>query len=111
MWRLIGFTVLATLLLGGCATASMAGYGQGGMDADGRSYEASADDNRLTGKVTQALVRHRRVSTAWITVESHNGVVTLSGRVPTKEQKLLASHIVQDIPGVYRVENRLQADH
>jgi osmotically-inducible protein OsmY len=101
-------TVLLAVWLGGCASAVSSGYGQGGLDASGRSYADARADNRITSAVTSALVRDREVPAMDIDVRTHHGVVTLSGSVPSTEVARRAARIAAGLPEVERVENRLR---
>ncbi|MCW8919184.1 MAG: BON domain-containing protein [Gammaproteobacteria bacterium] len=99
---------LLLLWLGGCASALSSGYGQGGMDSSGRSYETARADNRLSAAVTSALVRDREVSAMAIQVTTFNGVVTLRGTVPSAAMVRRAGQLAAGIAGVARVDNQLR---
>ena len=102
--------MLLALLLGGCASAVSSGYGQGGRDADGRSYREARADNKLSAAVTSALVRDRSVPAMDIKVKTINGVVTLSGSVPSAAASRRAAQLAANVPGVKRVDNRLSVE-
>lgn len=109
--RLFLMTVAALLItgsLGGCASAVSSGYGQGGRDADGRSYAEARADNQITAAVTSALVRDRAVPAMDIDVKTLNGVVTLSGTVPSDVVSRRAERVAATVAGVRGVENRLR---
>jgi hyperosmotically inducible protein len=99
---------LLAVWLAGCASAVSSGYGQGGRSADGRSYAESRADNLISAAVTSALVRDREVPAMDIDVRTHDGVVTLSGSVPSAAIARRAAGIAADLPEVERVENRLR---
>ena len=67
-------------------------------------------DERIRDEVCERLTDDRRVDASEITVEVKDGEVTLTGRVPTRDQKRQASECVEDIPGVREVFNQLQID-
>ena len=94
--------------LSGCASAVSSGYGQGGHDANGRSYTASRADNLISAAVTSALVRDRAVPAMNVNVRTLNGVVTLRGSVPSKSVAQRAERIAATTDKVKRVENRLR---
>jgi hyperosmotically inducible protein len=94
--------------LSGCASAVSSGYGQGGRDADGRSYAESRADNLISAAVNSALVRDREVPAMDIAVRSLNGVVTLSGSVLSAAVAQRAGRIAAAVAEVKRVENRLR---
>ena len=99
--------VLLALVLGGCASAVSSGYGQGGRDASGRTYEEARADNLIRSAVISALVRERSVPAMDIDVRTENGVVTLSGSVPSRTASRKAEQLAAAVPGVRRVENQL----
>jgi hyperosmotically inducible protein len=100
---------LLVLWLGGCASAVSSGYGQGGMDGSGRSYEEARADNRISAAVTTALVRDREVPAMDIQVSTFNGVVTLRGTVSSAAVARHAGQIAAGISGVVRVDNQLRS--
>ncbi len=102
------YVVCVAMVLGGCASSVSSGYGQGGRDADGRSYAEARADNQLSAAVTAALVRDRAVPAMDIDVRTYNGVVTLSGSVPSSTLSHRAGRIATAVAGVKRVENRLR---
>lgn len=101
----MGFMVV--LLLTGCATATLSGYGQGGQQADGRSYEEARNDNLITSEVNRLLVKNRAVDAMDITASTRNGVVTLDGSVPSQTMARRAAELVSGVPGVSSVNNKL----
>lgn len=105
---LLGFLVTLLLALNGCATAVSGGYGQGGQNDDGRSFQEAREDNRITGEVTMLLVRDKQVPALEIDVRTRDGVVTLVGRVPDRAAARRAEELSASVPGVERVVNRLQ---
>ncbi|MEN8169568.1 MAG: BON domain-containing protein [Pseudomonadota bacterium] len=105
--RLLLMTVLA-IWLGGCASAVSSGYGQGGRNSDGRSYADSRADNLISAAVTSALVSDREVPAMKIDVRTLNGVVTLSGSVPSATLSRRAERTAAAVAEVKRVDNRLR---
>lgn len=69
-----------------------------------------AADAALTTRVKAAFAAEPQINTLDITVESSDGVVTLSGDVDSSAQAALAEEIVSDIDGVQSVHNALEAD-
>src|SRR5580704_711765 len=45
-----------------------------------------------------------------VTAKSHDGVVTLTGIVHDRDQKVLAEDIVRNLPGVVSVDNEVQVE-
>jgi len=92
----------------GCAAAVSSGYGQGGMNADGRSFEEANADNRITAAVNTLLVKERTINSMDIDVSTLNGVVTMEGRVPSRTISYRAQSLAASVDGVKRVINRLR---
>lgn len=74
--------------------------------AAGGSF-AATPDGLITARAKLALwtseVRSRSVN-----VDTHDGIITLSGRVPTQEQKALAEQKTRELAGVRSVKSFLQ---
>ncbi|PKM42296.1 MAG: hypothetical protein CVV05_18870 [Gammaproteobacteria bacterium HGW-Gammaproteobacteria-1] len=104
----VGIVVLAMMLLGGCAAGTMAGAGQGGQSADGRSYEAARADNMIAAAVNRVLVHDRDVSASDINVSVRDGVVTLTGEVTDAATAARVVQAVRDTEGVRGVINQLR---
>lgn len=100
--------VIVAVWLSGCASAVSSGYGQGGRNADGRSYADSRGDNLISAAVTTALVRDRAVAAMKIDVQTLNGVVILSGSVPSTATSQRAARVAAAVDKVKRVDNRLR---
>jgi len=71
------------------------------------SISSSSADAATTGKVKAALALSRRVSGYDISVETDDGVVTLTGQVGSEDVKSLAGEIARDTEGVKEVRNDL----
>jgi uncharacterized protein YrrD len=65
-------------------------------------------DTAIMSRVIVALHQDSRTETAVIDVQSHRGVVTLSGRVDSVEVRSAAVQIAQRQPGVIMVINELE---
>jgi len=96
------------LLLAGCASAVGSGYGQGGHEAEGRSYAEARADNTLTARVNTLLVQDRHIPAMGITVSTRNGVVTLTGQVPSRAVAARAERLAASVNGVTAVVNHLR---
>jgi len=92
----------------GCASAISSGYGQGGRDASGRSYAEARLDNQISAAVTDLLVQDRSVPAMNIDVQTVNGVVTLSGTVPSATVAARAERLAASVGGVEQVVNNLR---
>ncbi|HWQ36706.1 MAG TPA: BON domain-containing protein [Blastocatellia bacterium] len=69
-----------------------------------------ATDSATTGKVKVALALSKRLSAYDISVDTHDGIVTLTGRVPSEIDRELAANVTKDTVGVSQVNNQLEVD-
>src|SRR4029077_6654804 len=72
-----------------------------------RSVKDTSQDAATTSKVKTALLLSKNVSAFDITTTTSQGVVSLSGEVPSEETRRLAGAIAQDTSGVSQVQNNL----
>jgi osmotically-inducible protein OsmY len=72
-----------------------------------RNAAAPPDDLTITTRVKTALINEPAIS-ATIDVETFQGVVTLSGRVKSKEEETKALAVARTIRGVADVKSKLQ---
>ena len=90
---------------------SNAGYGEGstGRGHAGRGpkgYQRS--DERIREDVSDSLTDDAEVDASEITVEAHDGEVTLTGTVQTREEKRAAEACAEEVSGVREVINQLR---
>ena len=85
-------TLLAPLLLTAC----------------GKSVGETIDDATITTRVKTSLLNDPDVGGLRIDVDTFKGVVTLSGRVKTKEEEAQAVALARKIGGVTDVKSTLQ---
>ena len=85
-------TLIASLLLAAC----------------GKSVGDTIDDATITTRVKTALLNDPDVGVLRIDVDTFKGVVTLSGRVKTKEEEAKAIALARKISGVTDVKSTLQ---
>ncbi|MFP5263257.1 MAG: BON domain-containing protein [Blastocatellia bacterium] len=74
------------------------------------SISSSSADVGTTTKVKAAFGLSKRVSAYDIGVTTTDGVVTLTGLVPSEDVKSLAGEIARDTQGVRQVNNEIQID-
>jgi hypothetical protein len=67
------------------------------------------DDNQLTSQIQTRLNEDSGLQGKPITVQTSNGVVTLSGTVDNETQRVAAARYASAIPGIKQVVNNLQA--
>ena len=65
-------------------------------------------DERIRESVSEALARDGDLDASEIEVQVQEGEVTLEGIVPNRWSKRLAEDLVQDMPGVKELHNRLR---
>ncbi len=68
-----------------------------------------SSDWEVTARVKKAIMMDNSLSTSarFVSVETNDGVVTLTGSVPTKEDSRRIERMVKDVQGVKRVKNEL----
>jgi len=88
---LLCLTLLAPLLLSAC----------------GKTVGDTIDDATITTRVKTALLNDPDVGGMRIDVDTFKGVVTLSGRVKTKEEEAKALSLARKIGGVTDVKSTL----
>jgi hyperosmotically inducible protein len=86
------------------------GYRNRAISADIQSVRDTTADAATTTAVKTALALNKDVSAFDIHVATTNGNVTLTGQVPTDENKKTAEDLVRSTKGVTDVTNSLQVD-
>jgi osmotically-inducible protein OsmY len=66
------------------------------------------DSQSLTRRAAESIARRPSLASLPVMVQSHNQTVTLSGKVPSAYEAMLAYRAVQQTPGVHDVEDRLE---
>jgi osmotically-inducible protein OsmY len=78
------------------------------LAACGKSVGETIDDATITTRVKTSLLNDPDVGGLRIDVDTFKGVVTLSGRVKTKEEEAKAVALARKIGGVTDVKSTLQ---
>lgn len=78
------------------------------LSACGHAVSTTIDDATITTRVKTALLNEPDVAIARIEVETFKGVVTLSGRVKSKEDEARAIAAARKIHGVTDVKSNVQ---
>jgi hyperosmotically inducible periplasmic protein len=78
------------------------------LAACGKSVGDTIDDATITTRVKTALLNDPDVGILRIDVDTFKGVVTLSGRVHTKDEEAKAVALARKISGVTDVKSTLQ---
>lgn len=74
----------------------------------GMACTKAADDNQVTGQIQTKLNEDSGLQGKPITVQTSNGVVTLSGTVDNETQRAAAARYASAMPGIKQVVNNLQ---
>lgn len=101
-----GTNLLAVIL--GC---SMLAAGTTVTFAASDSSESTSSDAQISQQVLQKLTREMPEKFVGLTVETQDGVVTLSGRVDTGLSKLKAENDARKVPGVTDVKDNLRINN
>lgn len=89
--------LLLVALLMGMGTANAA-----------KSAAESEENAALTARVKAALIADETTKARRINIETHRGIVQLSGFVGTNEEKMHAERLAASVPGVLEVRNALE---
>lgn len=105
---LIIFSILS--MLQGCAAVAIGGAGAGGyyVGKDERTFGTIMDDAAITTSVNSKLLGAKGVSTFDINVDTYNGIVTLSGHVPSGKIKRKVIKLSKKVDGVKKVISKLK---
>jgi len=97
--------------LAGCAAplvvAGGAAAGGAALALDARPAAEHASDVALATKIDAKLIASKKVQARWISIEVIEGVVYLTGFVPSRQQKQEAERIARSEPNVKDVKNEL----
>jgi osmotically-inducible protein OsmY len=78
------------------------------LTACGKSVGETIDDATITTRVKTSLLNDEQVGGLRIDVDTFKGVVTLSGRVKSKDEEVRAIALARKIGGVTDVKSTLQ---
>jgi osmotically-inducible protein OsmY len=80
------------------------------LGACGKSVGETIDDATITTRVKTAFINDPTVGALRIDVDTFKGVVTLSGRVKSKDEEAKAIALARSIKGVAEVKSTLQIE-
>jgi hyperosmotically inducible protein len=80
------------------------------LAACGKTVGETIDDATITTRVKTAFINDKEVGALRIDVDTFKGVVTLSGRVKSKNEETRAIALAKTIRGVVDVKSTLQVD-
>jgi osmotically-inducible protein OsmY len=96
------------LVLSGCATAVVGGAAAVGVAAgQERTIGAAVDDATASQEIKFKLLGREGMNMRAVDVEVSEGLVLLSGRVSTPEEKVEAERIAWDVDRVRQVSNEI----
>ena len=90
-----------------CAPLASLACGGGAISPRRNAITAPADDPTITTRVKTALINDPGIS-ATIDVQTFQGVVTLSGKVKSKDEEAKAIAVARSIHGVTDVKSKLE---
>jgi hyperosmotically inducible protein len=88
----------------GCAASRNTGEGAGNLV---RSAGDKVEDSTITFNVKTALIRDKVVDAGDINVDTDDGIVTLTGAVPTEQARVRALTLARQASGVRGVVDRI----
>ena len=96
------------LILSVCAALGTVACGATGAASPQRSAAAApTDDPTITARVKTVLINDRTISST-IDVQTSQGVVTLSGKVKSKDEEGKAMELARSVRGVTDVKSKLE---
>lgn len=103
-------SLIAAAALQGCAVGLLKGAASSGSSGSGTSQPArtsapSSADNAISTSVRSRLAANASLKGLNISVDTHDGVVTLRGQVAKVEQKSTAEANTRSVQGVRSVQN------
>ena len=81
--------------------------GPAGQDAADRTFGEKIDDTSITAQVKYVLLTHPSTSALKTSVDTKNGIVSISGNANSEAEKQLVSKLAASMRGVTAVENRM----
>ncbi len=107
MFRFIILSLTLILTLSGCVATAIVGGSTAAIN-DERSLGNQFDDATIAAKVDARLIAEKDMPSRWISVQSIDGVVTLTGYLPSQSHIKRAVYITGEIAGVHSVSSKLK---
>ena len=110
MYKNLLIILSVLIMLQGCAAAVVGGAATGGyyVGKDERKFDTIMDDAAITTSINSKLLSTKGVSTFDINVDTHNGIVTLQGEVPSKTIMNKVIALSKKTKGVKKVISKLK---
>ncbi|WP_028203576.1 BON domain-containing protein [Paraburkholderia nodosa] len=99
-----GAACMTFALMAGAQTTTNSSAPAGSSESMGQHV----DDATITTKVKAELLGAKNVKSGHIHVKTRNGVVSLTGSVPSAEDRDNAKQVVEGVSGVSSVKNHLK---
>ena len=108
----LAIMVLAPMLAGGCTALVIGGAAAGGyaVGKDDRQVGTIIDDGSITATIKTKLIRNKYISAVKVNVDTHEGVVTLTGKVQSHVAREQAEQLAIETKGVKSVINNLEVE-
>jgi hyperosmotically inducible protein len=107
LFRNITFILTLALVLPGCVATAIVGGSTAAIN-DERSLGNQFDDASIAAKVDSQLIAEKDMPSRWVSVQSINGVVTLTGYLPSRSHINRAVYITKKTQGVRSVHSELK---
>ena len=104
-------TILAAAAAcGGCTALAIGGAAAGGyvVGKDDRPVGQIVDDGTITAAIKTKLIRSKYVDAVKVDIDTHNGIVTLNGKVSNFIAREQAEALAVETKGVKSVINKLE---
>lgn len=104
--------VLAVNVLSGCTVALIGGSAVGGymIGEDDRKVGRIVDDAIITTEVKALFLGDSQIESFKISIDTHQGIVTLSGNVPSKRMIDRAIELTRTVDGIEEINSLLRVD-
>ncbi len=101
--------ILLGFLLTGCGSQNAASpvFSAPSGPGSSRSFSTTWDDSIICARVKTKMISDDFVKAGPIDVAVYNGVVYLTGTVPSDSQKRMVADLTRGVEGVIKVENQL----
>jgi len=97
------FALIMPLASGCVATAVVGGAAAGSAAFDERSLGTQIDDVSIGTQINARLIAEKDMPSRWVSVQVIDGVVYLTGFLPTREHVRRAVYIASQVKGVRKV--------
>lgn len=103
-----GAACMTVALVAGAQTTTNGATNSGAPSGSSESVGQHVDDATITTKVKAELLGAKNVKSEHIHVKTRKGVVSLTGTVPSAEDRDNAKQVVEGVSGVSSVKNHLK---